>query len=279
VAAPDKKIRRFTPAQRVFHLVLVVLFMLLSVTGVGWMYLETQWGQSLAWLFGGYVNLLLVHRLAGLAMLAMFVVQALFMLAAIRPRALWASLTGPDSLVWNLRDFAEVVRHLGWVLGLCKVPVFERWSWWEKFDYWAVWWGLIIVGVTGLMLYDPLLSSEYLPGWMFNVALWVHRIEAVLAMGHIFTVHFFLENFRPSVFPFSPAIFDGGMTLAEARHEHPAWVARLEREGQLEDATIASPPWPVRIGYFLFGYAMIVLGAALTVFAILNAALLTFWGS
>ena len=78
------------------------------------------------------------------------------------------SLLGPDTLVFQWRDVKDFFRHLGWILGLVKAPQFDRWSWWEKFDYWAVWWGLIIVGVTGLMLYNPVLSSEYMPGWLLN---------------------------------------------------------------------------------------------------------------
>lgn len=122
--------------------------------------------------------------------------------------------------------------------------------------------------MTGVVLYDPILSAEYKPGWMFNVALWVHRIEAILAMGHIFTVHFFVENFRTSVFPFSATVFDGGMTVEHVRHEHPAWLDRLEKGGRLDELVMTEPPVAVRILYFGFGYAMILLGLFLLVMAL-----------
>jgi hypothetical protein len=140
-------------------------------------------------------------------------------------------------------DVVDFFRHLRWVLFGGALPRFERWGWWEKFDYWAVWWGLIIVGATGLLIYNPVLSADYVPGWFYNVALWIHRIEAVLAMGHIFTVHFFVEHFRPSTFPFSATMFDGGMPLEHARAEHPRWVERLEREGQLQARLMSRPVW------------------------------------
>lgn len=207
--------------------------------------------------------------MAGLAL------HLLYLLTRIDWKGFPRSLLGPETLVFQLVDVKGFIGHLGWVFGINQLPRYDRWSWWEKFDYWAVWWGLMIVGITGLMLYDPVLTSDYMPGWMLNVALWVHRIEAVLAMGYTFIIHFTIEHWRPSAFPFNAAMFDGTMDLQEARREHPEWVARLEREGRLGDALASQPPVPLRIFYFLFGYSIILLGVFLLVFAIANAALLT----
>lgn len=269
------RLRRFSPVQRLWHFGLVVVFMILSVTGVAWMFIETPWGRGLASLFGGYRGTLEIHRIAGLVMLAGFVLHIIYLLAKIQWRELPRSLLGPETLVYQWVDVKQFLQHLLWIVGLAKAPRFDRWSWWEKFDYWAVWWGLIIVGVTGLILYDPVLSSDYMPGWLLNVALWVHRIEAVLAMGHIFTVHFFTENFRPPSFPFNDAMFDGAMPLDHAREEHPAWVARLEREGRLAAELVREPSVPLRILYFGVGYALIGLGFFLLVFALINFTALT----
>ena len=94
-------------------------------------------------------------------------------------------------------------------------------------------------------------------------------------MGHIFTVHFAVEHWRPGSFPFNAAMFDGRIDLEEARREHGAWVARLEQEGRLEEALVAQPPVPLRILYVMGGYAIVLFGLFLLVFAIANAALLT----
>ncbi len=269
------RLNRFPPVHRLWHLGLVVVFMILSVTGVAWMYFETPWGRGLADRFGGFTTTLEIHRIAGLVMLFGFVLHIIYMLFLIDWKKLSQSLMGPDSLVFQWIDVKGFFAHLGWIFGLKKHPRFDRWSWWEKFDYWAVWWGLIIVGVTGLMLYNPVLTSDFMPGWLLNIALWVHRIEAVLAMGHIFTIHFTVEHWRPSAFPYNASMFDGSVDLEEARHEHPAWVECLEKEGRLEEALVPPPPVPLRILYFVFGYAIIALGLFLLVFAIINAALLT----
>lgn len=272
-------LRRFTGVQRLFHLGLVILFMLLSVTGLAWMYIETTWGNALADLFGGYTNTIYIHRIAGLIMLLGFAGKVIYLIWNIDWSNLRSSLFGPDSMVLLWSDVKSFFRQLRWMFGLGEAPRFDRWSWWEKFDYWAVWWGLIILGVTGLLIYDSVLSSNFVPGWLYNVALWVHRIEALLAMGHIFTVHFFIENFRPTNFPFSATMFDGGMELSHARSEHGLWVERLEREGALERQLFPVPPLPIRILHVFFGYSMIMLGVFLVIYSIINVFALTIVGS
>jgi len=274
-AVTATRLKRFSPAQRLWHVSLILVFMLLSVTGLAWMYIETPWGQGLAGWFGGIRNTLEIHRVAGLVMLAFFAGHIIWLVFQIRFRWPEDSLLGPSSIVFLWRDVVGFFQHLGWVLGLRKKPAFDRWSWWEKFDYWAVWWGFMIVGVTGLMLYNPVLTSDFFPGWFLNVALWVHRIEALLAMAHIFSVHFTVEHFRPNTFPFNSAMFNGSIPLEEASSDHSAWVERLRKTGRLESQLVKDPPVIVRIAYFGFGYAMILLGLFLLVFAIVNVTALT----
>jgi cytochrome b subunit of formate dehydrogenase len=269
-------LRRFTGMQRLFHLGLVVLFMLLSVTGIAWMFIETPWGAGLVELMGGYALVLEIHRIGGLVMLAGFVLQIVYLLAVFDWRHPLRALVDRDTLVFQWFDVVDFFRHLRWVLIGGDLPRFERWSWWEKFDYWAVWWGLIIVGVTGLLVYNPVLSADYVPGWFYNIALWIHRMEALLAMGHIFTIHFFVENFRPSTFPFSATMFDGGMPLDHAREQHPRWVERLEREGQLQGRMMSRPVMAMRLLHFAFGYAIIALGLFMLVGFIAYVGLLRF---
>lgn len=275
MAAESLRLRRFSVVHRLWHFGLIILFMAMGITGLAWMFIETAWGQMLAAPFGGFRGVLYWHRVSGLIFLGGFVLHILYLLACVDWKNFPRSLFGPETLVYQWTDVKGFFRHLLWIFGLAKAPRFDRWSWWEKFDYWAVWWGLVIVGVTGLMLYDPVLSSDYMPGWLLNIALWVHRIEAVLAMGHIFTVHFYVEHFRPTALPFNAAMFDGTMSLKHAREEHPEWVERLEREGRLDELLVPDPPVPLRILYFMVGYALIALGLFLLVFALINVTALT----
>jgi len=275
MAEERTRLKRFSVVHRLWHLWLIFIFMTMSVTGIAWMYYETPWGRSLANLFGDYRDVIEVHRIAGLVLLAGFALHIVYLLYKIDWKNFVGSMMSHDSIVFQLVDVKGFFGHLKWVLGISELPPAERWSWWEKFDYWAVWWGFMIVGLTGLMLYDPVLTSDFMPGWMLNVAMWVHRVEAVMAMGHIFTIHFTVENWRPSSFPYNASMFDGSVDLKEAKHEHAAWVARLEKEGRLDGELVTPPPVPLRVLYFVFGYTIIGLGLFLLVFAIANAALLT----
>ncbi len=260
-------IERFTKAERYFHTLLVVCFMALSLTGIAWMYIETGLGQTLVVPFGGYEGAIWIHRLFGALLMALFVLHILYILFTAPGK-----LSGPDSLVWTWKDFGAVYAHMKWVFGFGGHPVFERWTWWQKFDYWAVWWGLIIVGSTGFVLFDPVWTAEILPGWAMNVARWIHKFEAILAMGHIFVVHFFIESYRPSAFPLNDHIFHGATSLKAIEQEHPEWVARMRREGTLENRITKQPPRAVQAAFFGFGISMILLGVFLLFAMVLYAA-------
>lgn len=164
---------------------------------------------------------------------------------------------------------------MGWILGLAKHPPLERWGYWEKFDYWAVFWGMIILGSTGLLLAYPLASSNYMPGWGLNVAFWVHRIEAILAMAHIFIIHFFIAHLRRSSFPMDTAMFEGSADLAATRHERPAWLARLSATGRLEERLVPAAPLYMRAAFLVVGCAAVLSGLYLLVGGLLHAGRIT----
>ena len=266
---PRTRIRRFTIVDRLFHLTLILTFMLLSVTGLGRLYATSEWGRALTDLFGGSTSALLVHKWAGNIMTVTFLVHLAYLILKVNWSDVVKSIVGPDSLVPVWRDVTEFFRRIGWFFGFGASPRFDRWSYWEKFDYWAVFWGLPLLAVTGFMLMYPIETSRWVPGWSLNVALLLHRAEAILAMGYIFTIHFFVGNFRRSTFPLNDSMFTGSMTMAHMSAEKPVWVERLQASGRLGQL-VASPPAPLyRAAYFLFGYAVIGLGMYLLVNAIL----------
>ena len=106
-----------------------------------------------------------------------------------------------------------------------------------------------LMGASGLVLWFPVAASHVLPGWMSNVALFVHGAEASLAIGFIFVVHFFNGHLRPGKFPMDLVIFTGSVAADELRHERPAEYERLRRSGTLETLCVAPPdPTAVRRG-------------------------------
>jgi thiosulfate reductase cytochrome b subunit len=255
-----------------FHLGLMACFLVQSVSGLGRMFMHTAFGRGLCWVFGGYDAARTVHVAVGVFMLCGFALHLLYVLAKINWKGFPGSLFGPDSLLPHPRDLLQALQHTAWFLGLRRQPPeFDRWGYWEKFDYWAVFWGMTIIGITGLAMAYPLASTRAMPGWGLNLAFWVHRIEAVLAMAHIFVIHFFIGHLRPHNFPMDRAIFEGSADLEATRHERPAWIARLAADGKLEGALVAESAPGLKTLYYLIGYTAVVVGVFLLIGALANS--------
>lgn len=269
------RIRRFTPLQRLFHFLLILSFLIQAATGLCRMYIETAWGQRLGRLFGGYDAALEVHKIVGLLMIVGFIFHAAFMLIRVNWKHWKESLFGPDSIVPGTKDAAQFFQHLGWFLGMRRAPEFDRWGYWEKFDYWAVFWGMVIIGVTGLLLAYPIASSRLMPGWGLNVAFWIHRIEALLAIGHVFIIHFFIAHLRRRNFPMDRTMFEGSADLHAVHHERPLWIARLDADGRLVGLQVPEAV-PIEKGiYYVFGLTAVAFGLYLLIGAIVNAPQIT----
>ena len=260
-----KRIKRFSKLDRVFHVFLMLTFLIQSATGFSRLFITTSWGRGLSNLFGGYETSYLIHQRVGLWMTAGFLVHLVYLLSKVDWSDLRESVFGPDSLVPNLDDARHFRQRVLWFFGQGPPPKLDRWAYWEKFDYWAVFWGLPLLAVTGLMVMYPLWSSRILPGWALNVAVLLHRAEAILAVAYIFIVHFFIGHLRPFSFPMNEAMFAGSVSLEEAMEEKPRWVERLKSEGKIDVAMAAQPaPW-YRALYFVFGYAALVFGLYLLI--------------
>ena len=226
-------ITRFSRVDRVLHGLLMLSFLGLALTGMPLLFSTSAWATRLARVLGGFAVAGTLHRVFAVLLIGVFVTHLARIVRRIVVDQDRSVLWGPTSLVPQPRDLADVVQHVRWFVGRGPRPAFERFTYWEKFDYWAVFWGMAIIGGSGLMLWFPELFSRVVPGWMFNVALLVHGEEALLAVGFIFTIHFFNGHLRPEKFPMDIVIFTGRLTEAELRHERPAEYARLQASGEL----------------------------------------------
>lgn len=256
-------IRRFTLTQRVFHALMAFCFMAQSVTGFARLFGEGAWGERLAALFGGQAGVLAAHKAGGLLMVALLLAHVVHVLVT-SPRGI---LPGPDSMMPRIRDVSDFFKHVGWMLGFNKHPSLDRWAYWEKFDYWAVFWGVAIIGGSGLLLADPVISARYVPGWWLNIALVLHHDEAFLAMGYIFLIHFTVAHLRRTRFPMDMSIIDGCMPMDEVRHERGDWEARLSASG--DAGACASQPVPTGRGLALaVGWAVVLCGWVLALWGL-----------
>jgi cytochrome b subunit of formate dehydrogenase len=269
------RIKRFTPLPRLFHLLLIVSFLIQGATGLARLYIETSWGQRLAWVFGGYEACRTIHIYVGIVLLCLFAAHILYVLSKITWKNFPRCLFTPDSILLLPKDIKDLFHHIRWFFGKAEAPRFDRWGYWEKFDYWAVFWGIPVLGITGLLLAYPLAASRIIPGWGLNVALWVHRIEAILAMVHVFTIHFFIAHLRRHNFPMDRTIFEGSADFEAMRHEKPAWVARLEEAGQLESALVPEVSARQRALIYLIGMTAVAVGVFLLIGGLVNSPYIT----
>jgi hypothetical protein len=158
---------------------------------------------------------------------------------------------------------------------IARPPRFDRWGYWEKFDFWAVFWGIPLLGVTGLIMAYPLVSTRFIPGWSLNVVFWIHRMEAILAICHVFIIHFFIGHLRRHNFPMDQAMFEGSVDLEAVRREKPAWIERLEQSGTLESQRVAKASARRRALFYAFGYAALGFGLFLLIGGLLNSTSIT----
>ncbi len=264
---------RFTLSERVLHGLLMLSFLGLVATGMPLRYSQTGWAIWLAHTLGGFRVMGFFHRSFALLLTGCF----LFHLGQIVHR-LWLRkesgiLWGPDSLVLQPRDFNEFFLHLKFFFGRGLRPPFGRFTYWEKFDYWAVFWGMLIIGGSGYMLWFNNFFSRLFPGWIFNIAFLVHGEEALLAAGFIFTIHFFNSHIRPEKFPMDLVIFTGRVSEQELKEERPAQYAQLV-EGGRPASLVADPPpsWMITLGRTI---GAIAVGAGLLLFVLILIAVWT----
>jgi cytochrome b subunit of formate dehydrogenase len=269
----DIFVRRFEPVDRLLHVLLMASFLGLSLTGLPLLFAKAGWADRLSQLFGGYGVTGLLHRGFGVLMIATFSTHLTRILKRLYIDKDLGMLWGPDSLVPQPRDLVQMLEHFRYFVGLGPRPRFDRFTYWEKFDYWAVFWGMGIIGTSGLMLWMPKLFAMIVPGWVFNVAFVVHGEEALLAMVFIFTVHFFNGHIRPEKFPMDTVIFTGQLPLDELRHERPAEYERLAAAGRLERLREPKASAKLLRRARLLGCVAVTLGlvmVALTVYALLS---------
>ena len=261
-----KQFQRFGPLWRLAHLIFALSVMTLVLTGMAVFFGERPWAQWVVGMFGSPKVAAYVHRAAAGVMLGIFFIHLVYVVGG-RILRNWRTFRwfGPNSLVPNWQDLKDIIAMFQWFLGRRPRPQFDRWTYWEKFDYWAVFWGMAIIGGSGFMLAFPEATASVLPGWVFNVATIVHGEEAVLAAVFLFTVHFFNNHFRPDKFPLDTVMFTGAVPLQEFRREHALEYRRLVETGQLEEHLVDAPSRPMTVGSRILGFTLIAIGLMLLV--------------
>jgi cytochrome b subunit of formate dehydrogenase len=223
------------------------------------------WAQVISAILGGDRSMAILHRMGAITLL---VILCLHIWDVRRKRRqsgrTWRQMiSGPDSIIFNRRDLKELFQSVKWFFGRGPRPQYGRYTYWEKFDYFAVFWGILVIGISGLMLWFPVFFTQFVPGWFLNVATIIHSDEALLAVGFIFTIHFFNTHFRPDKFPMDPVIFTGRVSVEELKHDKPAEYERLVASGELEKHLVDPFPKPAERAAKVFGFVFLGIGLTL----------------
>ena len=231
----SREIVRLTVNQRVQHWLLLTSFIALVLSGFALQY-PYSW---LAWLLGSSEYLRrIIHRIAAVVMLVVGVYHLAY-LGMSKEGRLWCK----DMLIRG-KDFKDVLGNFSYYLGVSKAkPKIARFGYAEKAEYWAVVWGTIIMGLTGLIIWFKLGIFSFVPHWAIDIALAIHFYEAVLATLAIVVWHFYHVIFDPDVYPVNFAFLDGRVSEEHYREEHELayeqqQAAEEEQVAQVEQNTV-----------------------------------------
>jgi predicted CXXCH cytochrome family protein len=257
---------RFEPVWRILHVTVIVSFFALVVTGMILKFAGTKWAVFFANLLGGFENAGVIHRIGAILTFCYFGVHFGFVYKKWKAsgtslfKFIFDKETGLAPGWHDVKEFFQTIR---WFFTGKNRPNYGRWTYWEKFDYLAVFWGVAMIGFTGLILWFPEFFTRFLPGYFINIATIIHSDEALLATGFIFTFHFFNTHFRPEKFPMDPVIFTGKIPLEEFKHDRPREYELAKEEGTFRKKLEKAPPRWLTIWSHVFGIACLIFGYAL----------------
>jgi formate dehydrogenase gamma subunit len=230
--AADLSVLRMNLSQRMQHIALAVSFIALAVTGFA-----LKWPESwIAKLLGSHEDFRRwSHRVAGIIMLTLGVYHVLYLIFSKKGRQLFMDFLPVK------KDAADLVQTTRYLVGHTKErPKIGRFGYAEKMEYWAVAWGTVIMGVTGLAIWFKIDVTQFLPRWFVDVATTIHYYEAILACWAIIVWHFYHVLFDPDVYPVNFAFWDGKVSKHWQEEEHPLDKSVLGEQPSAE--TSGTPP-------------------------------------
>jgi cytochrome b subunit of formate dehydrogenase len=224
-----KTVVRFDLHQRAQHWFMLSGVILLGVTG--WPLRgagaadAAGASRALFRIFGGAEGAALWHRVGAV----LIIISSLYHLFYLTFLAAQKRL--PISMLPMPKDAQDMKDNILFMLGVTKQrPKFERYMYLEKFDYWAVFWGIIMMVGTGFVFWFPVFFAKFAPHWVIAATQIIHGEEATLAILFLFTVHFYNVHLKPSIFPMNWAWINGRITVGMLKHEHPVEFERIEKD-------------------------------------------------
>jgi len=214
---------RFNLQQRIEHFVTMTTFALLCLTGLPQKFYTTGWAHTLVDVFGGVDATRWIHRITGIILAISTVVHFTNGILIMLSKKQYFSM------VPTKKDFEDAILQLKYYLGMTdKHPMYDRYTYKEKFEYWGLVVGNVIMVMTGFILFFPVEAASLIPGQFIPAAKVAHSNEGLMAFFVITIWHIFNAHLNPDVFPFDASIFTGKVARERYLHEHPLELARLE---------------------------------------------------
>ena len=214
---------RFSPAQRIEHFVTMIDFVGLVATGLPQKFYTAGWAKWMIGAMGGIDAVRWIHRFFGIVLLVSVILHVITAFRAILSRRVGFSMAV------NKRDFTDAIQTLRYYLGLEEHPAaFDRYDYKQKWEYWSLMIGNVIMILSGLTLMYPAVVARIGPGEIIPAAKVAHSNEGLMAFLVITIWHIFNAHLHPDVFPFDASIFTGKISRERMHHEHPLELARLE---------------------------------------------------
>ncbi len=212
---------RMTLDERWQHGLLTVSFLVLVYTGFALKFPDTWLFRWFAALENGYAIRGWTHRGAGVVL----ILAGVWHLGYLLTRRGRGYLSG---MLPRYEDVRDGVFNILYLAGLrAEPPRFDRFSYIEKLEYWALIWGSFVMISTGLMLWFVNVTLRFFPLWVTDLLTLIHYYEAWLATLAILVWHFYFVIFNPDVYPMNWSWITGRVSEETLRHEHPREYERL----------------------------------------------------
>jgi cytochrome b subunit of formate dehydrogenase len=218
----EAEFERMTLNLRIQHIVMIISFFLLVLTGLPLKYPDAWASAKIIGLLGGFTLRAVIHRIAAVMLIGLAAYHVIYSISSRNGRS------ELRAFVPKVKDVHDAIGTIKFYLGFSKdMPKFDRYNFIEKFEYFAVGWGSVVMIATGFALWFQTKALLVLPLWLLDVARVVHSYEALLAFLTIIIWHFYHVHFNPSVFPMSKIWLNGRITEHEMKELHPIEYERL----------------------------------------------------
>ncbi len=215
----DKYYIRLNIQERVQHHLIWSSFLILAVTGF-----MVEFPEEWLAVLGSYKEPVfywrgLLHRIFAVIMMLNCFYQVLYIIITKEGKSYLLAM------VPGLKDAKDFLQNMAYYLQRTdEKPMFDRFNYKEKLEYWTGWIGNIIITLTGLILW----FQEYFPKFFFDVSVLVHMMEAILASCAIMVWHFYEVHLKPGKFPMSNIWLDGKISEHELEEEHPLQYQQIK---------------------------------------------------